>query len=152
AWSRDGRTLFAAGAVMDAQDRRLLFAWDRGGLGDEKRLTYCGPDSAIGLNALSDGRILVASMRPCLGLMNAEGHAVWTIGSRIFDFREEDETLRASIDASLVDFRFRDPASLRANPTDTKLRFDLRSLTLSSPTPSDDLTFEPLREGLTIEG
>jgi phage tail protein X len=34
AWSRDGRTLFAAGDVYDANDaqwRDLLFAWDRSG-------------------------------------------------------------------------------------------------------------------------
>ncbi len=30
AWSRDGETLFADGAVQDAQRRLLLFAWDRG--------------------------------------------------------------------------------------------------------------------------
>src|SRR5215472_5054611 len=41
AWSRDGQALFAAGAVHDARDRLILFAWDRGGLGDEKRVTYC---------------------------------------------------------------------------------------------------------------
>ena len=31
-------------------------------------------------------------------------------------------------------------------------RFDLRSLTLSSPPPSDGLTFAPNRDGLTIDG
>ena len=61
---------------------RLLFAWDRGGLGDEKRMTYCAPDTAAGVDALPDGRILVAAMTPCLGLMNADGHPVWTVGSR----------------------------------------------------------------------
>ena len=32
------------------------------------------------------------------------------------------------------------------------LRFDVGSLTLSSPPPNDDLTFAPHREGLTIDG
>ena len=49
AWSRDGQTLFAAGAVEDAPFRKLLFAWDRGGLGDEKRMTYCAADTASGV-------------------------------------------------------------------------------------------------------
>jgi WD40 repeat protein len=151
AWSRDGQTLFAAGGIHDAQDRRLLFAWDRGDLPDEKRLTYCAPDTATGVDALPDGPILVASAEPCLGLMEADGHRVWTVGSRVFDFRGQEDTLKASVDGSLVDFLYRDRTSAGVTPTDTKLRFDLRSLTLSSPTPSDGLTFAPLREDLTID-
>ncbi len=152
AWSRDGQTLFAAGGVQGAQDRYLLFAWDRGGLGDEKRMTYCAPDTAAGVNALPDGRILVASLSPCLGVMNADGRPVWTVGARIFDFRSQEDTLKASVDGSLVDFVYSDPTNAHVSPADTKLRFDLRSLTLSSPTPNDGLTFAPLREGLTIDG
>jgi DNA-binding beta-propeller fold protein YncE len=153
AWSRDGQTLFAAGAVHDAHDRRLLFAWDRGGLGDEKRMTYCAPTSAIGVDALPDARILVAAAAPpCLGLMNADGHPVWTVGSRVFDFRDQEDALKASVDGSLVDFVYRDPTSPRITQSEPTLRFDLRSLKLSSPPPNDSLTFTPLREGLTIDG
>jgi WD40 repeat protein len=151
AWSRDGQTLFAAGAVNDAQYRRLLFAWDRGGLGDEKRTTYCAPDTAAGVDALPDGRILVAAMAPCLGLMNADSHPVWTDGSRVFDFRDQADFLNASVDGSLVDFVYIAPTSAYVTPEYT-LCFDLRSLKLSSPAPKDGLTFAPLREGLTIDG
>jgi Caspase domain len=149
AWSRYGQTLFAAGGVHDAQDRRLLFAWDRGGLGDEKRMTYCAPDAAAGVDALPDGRILVAAP-PCLGVMNADGHPVWSVVSRVFDFRSQADNLKVSIDGSLVDFPYSDPTSAYVTPA-AELRFDLRSLTLSSPTPNDGLTFAPLREGLTID-
>jgi WD40 repeat protein len=152
AWSRDGQTLFAAGGVLDAQDWVLLFAWDRGGLGDEKRMTYCAPNTAEGIEAMPDGRILVAAQVACLGLINADGHALWTVGSRIFDFRDQVDTLKVSDDARLVDFPFRDPTSVRASPTDPKLRFDLRSFTLSSPKANDGLTFAPRREGLPIDG
>jgi WD40 repeat protein len=151
AWSRDGQMLFAAGGVHDAH-RYLLFAWDRGGLGDEKRMTYCAPDSAAGVDALPDGRILVAAMTPCLGLMNADGHRAWTIGSHVFDFRSQADTLKASVDGSLVDFVYHDPTSAYLTPADTKLRFDLQFLTLSSPPLNDGLTFAPLREGLRIDG
>jgi WD40 repeat protein len=151
AWSRDGRTLFAAGAVEDAQDRRLLFAWDRGGLGDEKRMTYCAPNTAMGVNAMADGRILVAAQTACLGLMNADGHPVWTLGSRVFDFRDQEDNLKVSVDGRLVDFPYRDPTSAYVTPK-ARLRFDLRSLSLSSPTPNDALTIAPLHEGLTIDG
>ena len=152
AWSRDGQALFAAGAVHDARDRLILFAWDRGGLGDEKRVTYCASDAAIGVDALPDGRILVASTAHCLGLMNADGHPAWTVGSPFFDFRDQEDALKSSVDASLVDFPFRDPTRAAVSPADPKLRFDLRSLKLSSPPPNDGLTFTLLREGLTIDG
>jgi WD40 repeat protein len=151
AWSRDGQTLFAAGGVHDARDRRLLFAWDRGGLGDEKRMTYCVASTAAGVDALPDGRILVAAMTPCLGLMNADGQPVWTVGSRLLDFRGQIDTPKVSVDGRLVDFRYA-ATSGYVTPADPELRFDLRSLTLSSPTPNDGLTFAPLREGLTIDG
>jgi hypothetical protein len=145
AWSGDGRTLFAAGAVHDAQDRRLLFAWERVGLGDERRMTYCAPDTASGLDALPDGRILVASMAPCLGLMNARGEPVWTIPSPILDFRGQADVMRLSEDGQVVDFGYRGSA-------EAVLRFDVRSLTLSRPPPDDHLTFAPGRSGLAIDG
>jgi hypothetical protein len=59
AWSGDGRTLFADGSVFNAQWRALLFAWDRNGLGDERRMTYCVSGTAAGVNALANGQIVV---------------------------------------------------------------------------------------------
>jgi WD40 repeat protein len=145
AWSRDGQTLFAAGGVQDAQERLLLFAWDRRGLGDEKRMTYCAPDSAAGVDALPDGRILVAALLPCLGLMDARGEPIWTIGLSTLDFRDQADVLRVSEGGQVVDFGYRGSAG-------PVLRFDLRTLTLLRPAPNDGLTFAPLREGLTIDG
>jgi WD40 repeat protein len=152
AWTRDGQTLFTAGVITDTQNRVVLLAWDRGGLGDEKRMTYCAFDAAVGIGPLPDGRILVAAMAPCLGLMDAAGHGVWSIVSPIFDFRSQADLLKTSIDGNLVDFVYRAPASTHSSADDPRLRFDLRSLTLSTPSPDDDLTFAPLREGLTIDG
>ena len=107
AWSRDGQTLFAAGGVGDAQGRRLLFAWDQSGLGDERRMTYCASsDTAAGVNALPEGRILVASMAPCLGLMDARGEPIWTVASPILDFRDQTNIMRVSEDGQIVDFGY----------------------------------------------
>jgi WD40 repeat protein len=149
AWSTDGRTLFAAGgvgAVNDAQLRLLLFAWDRGGMGDERRMTYCAPNSAAGVDALSGGRILVASMGTCLGVTDARGEPIWTVASPILDFREQRDVMRVSQDGRVVDFGFRGSAG-------PVLRYDVRSLTLSRPAaPNESGTFASLREGLTIDG
>jgi WD40 repeat protein len=144
AWSRDGQTLLASGGVNDAEGRFLLFAWDRGGSGDERRMTYCAAASATGVDTLPDGRILVGAGVSCLGLMNARGEALWTVKSPILDFRVQADVMRVSQDGEVVDFGyFRSGGAV--------LRFDVRSLKLFSPLPKDGITFAPLREGLTID-
>jgi WD40 repeat protein len=144
-WSHDGRTLFAAGAVNDTQGRWLLFAWDRSGLGDERRMTYCAPTTATGVNALPDGRIISVGTTPCLGLMDALGKPIWTVASPILDFREQRNVMRVSQDGQVVDFGYRGSAG-------PVLRFDAQTLKLSSPPPNDGLTLAPNREGLAIDG
>jgi WD40 repeat protein len=145
AWSRDGQTLLATGGVADGKGRFLLFAWDRGGFGDERRMTYCQAQSAIGVDASPDGQILVAGAAACLGLMDARGQPIWTVPSPILDVRGQDNEMRVSEDGKVIDFGY-------GYPGVAVLRFDLKSLTLSSPPPSDGLTFGPNPEGLTIDG
>ena len=145
AWSADGQTLFAAGGVQDGRGNFLLFAWDREGLGDGKRFTYCAADTAGGVAALPDGRILVSSMAPCVGLMDSGGNRLWNLASPKLDFRGEVNRMRVSPDGQVVDFGY------RRSTGGPLLRFDVKSLRLSSPPPNDDLTFAPLREGLAID-
>jgi WD40 repeat protein len=145
AWSADGQVLFATGDVFDARRGFLLFAWDRGGLAIERRMTYCADSTATGVNALPDGRILAAGMRPCLGLMDASGEKIWTVASPILDLRDQAYVMRVSQNGDVVDFGY----SGSAGPV---LRFNVRSLTMLGPLASDGLTFAPNLEGLTIDG
>ena len=145
AWSRNGQTLLATGAVEDGQGRLPLFAWDQGGLGGEQRMTYCAPNTAAGVDALPDGQILVASTQPCLGLMDARGEPIRTVASPVLDFRWQTDEMRVSEDGKVIDFGY-------GNPGMAVLRFDVTSLTLSTPPPNDGLTFAPKRDGLTIDG
>jgi WD40 repeat protein len=144
AWSHDCQTLLAAGTVRDTEGRVLLFAWGEAGLGDERRMTYCGPEGASGVDTLPNSRILVASGMPCLGLMDADGKPVWTVISSILDTREQTDVMRVAQDGRVVDFGYESEGAV--------FRFDVRSLTLSGPPPSGGLTFPPSREGLTIDG
>jgi WD40 repeat protein len=145
AWSRDGQNLFAAGSVLDARGRAVFFAWGGADLGDERRMTYCASDTAAGVAAFSDGRLFVSSLASCLGVMDARGEPIWTVAARILDFRDQVDVTRVSRDGQVVDFGYLGSA----RPV---LRFDVRSLTLSSPPPNDGLTFAPNREGLAIDG
>jgi WD40 repeat protein len=145
AWSRDGQTLLADGAVKDPKGSMLLFSWDQRGAGEERRMTYCAPSTAAGVDGLPNGQILVASLGRCLGVIDANGEPIWTVPSPVLDFREQRNVTRVSQGGDVVDFGYRG----LAGPV---LRFDVRSLTLSSPPPSDSLTFPPSRAGLMIGG
>lgn len=143
AWSHDGGTLFAAGTAD--MEQNTLLAWDQAGKGEEQRLPLCSPAAAAGLAALPDGRILVASMGPCLELTGLDGNIVWTAASNVPNFRQRPDSLQISEDGAVVDFSFGDAA-------DTRLRFDVRSLQLSIGAANDGLTFAPDRQGLPIGG
>jgi WD40 repeat protein len=145
AWSHDGQTLFAVGSASDAQERYLLFSWNRGGLGDERRLTYCASNTATDVNSLPDGRIFLASTQACFGLMSDRGQPIWTVASPILDFRGERDLLRVSPDGQVVEFGY--GASNGAG-----LKFDIRALAKSAPSTSAYPTFAPNREGLKIDG
>jgi WD40 repeat protein len=144
AWSGDGRTLSAAGGTTDA-GRYVLLEWDEAGLGKERRLTYCAQNTATGIHNLADGRILVASTFPCLGMMSAKGEPIWTAPSPLANMRNQTDTLKVSADGKVVDFRFDYAAG-------TSFRFDVRSLRLSGESSDGVPTFAPNREGLSIDG
>jgi hypothetical protein len=107
-------------------------------------MTYCAADTASGVDALRNGEIFVTSVNPCLGLMDFRGEPIWTVLSPILDFREQRDVMRVSEDGQVVDIGFRGSGG-------PVVRFDVRSLTLSSPL-NDGLTFAPNREGLSIDG
>ena len=78
------------------------------------------------------------------GLMDAGGESIWTV---IANSRSSRPSRRHARIRRWQRCRLRLSWIGRA-----VLRFDARSLTLSSPPPNDGLTFMPNREGLTIDG
>lgn len=144
AWSRDGQTLFAGGSVVDTQGRLALFAWDGAGLTDERRImNWCVRGGMSGVDTLPDGRVIIASQTPSLCLMDAQGEVVWTVTSPILPVIGPADSVRVSRDGKVVDLS----AARSGGPV---LRFDARSLTLSSSPSDDGVTTAPLREGLAI--
>lgn len=144
AWSRDGQTLFAGGSVVDDKGRIVLFAWDGAGLADERRImNQCLRRGMSGIDTLPDGQVIVASQMPSLCLLDARGEVEWTVASPILPVIGPADSLRVSRDGKVVDFS----AARSGGPV---LRFDARSLTLSSSPIDDAVTIAPLRKGLTI--
>ena len=132
AWSSDGQTLFGVGGD-DAQGRTLIYAWGERGLGPERRTPICDSSStAYGFDALPAGQMLVGSMAPCIGLIDAGGEPLWNNASPILDVRYQTDVMRVSQDGRVVDFG-------HGYPGTAALRFHVGLLVLS-PAPNDGLT------------
>jgi WD40 repeat protein len=142
-WSKDGKTLYAAGSYQDQDDRPVL-AWANAGRG-ERRALPAGNDTVAGLAALPDGSLLVAAMDPFLAVLEPDGKRRWAHPSPEADFRNQESVLAVSSDGAIVDFGF----ELRGK---SPLRFDLRARKVSLARPADKQTVSAKQSGLAIEG
>jgi WD40 repeat protein len=75
AWSRDGKTLFAAGSATGD----FIFSWDTNG--SLRGFRTCAADLTRGIGAASGDRILVSTFSPCLSLVTASGEVIWNVPS-----------------------------------------------------------------------
>jgi WD40 repeat protein len=101
AWSRDGRTLFAAGRYQASRGRRVVVAWGESGTG-ARRALLAGQDVVTGLAALPDGDLLVAGADPWLARMRPDGTIRWAHASPGADFRGQTHSLSVSDDGSVL--------------------------------------------------
>ncbi len=145
AWSSDGQELLAAGGVSD-NGKLVFLTWNQKGLGNERRSRYCSDGYVIsGLATLPSGATLVASMAPCMQLINPDTRVAWTVASPVADFRDLRDTMKVSNDGRIVDFS-------SADTNRVQLRFDVGSLRLSDAAQDDKLTVAPNRKGLDVSG
>jgi WD40 repeat protein len=142
-WSRDGKTLYAAGNYQRGKGSPVL-GWAEGGRG--ARRTYAtGGDSVSGLAALPNNALAVAMQDPALAVLEPSGTPRWVHTSPVPDFAGQYDKLSVSADGTIVDFGF---DRFGRSP----LRFDLRSLKLSHDQSADNLTLRPIQKGLSVEG
>jgi Caspase domain/WD domain, G-beta repeat len=135
-WSKDGKTLYAAGSGG-------VLAWANEGRG-ERRALPAGSNTVSGLVALPDGRLFVATA-DLVELLESDGRPRWTHPSPKADFRNQRDILAVSADGTIVDFGF----EVRGK---SPLRFDLRALKLSRDPPADHQTIRAKQGGLAVEG
>jgi WD40 repeat protein len=141
-WSKDGRTLYAGGLYWGEGGRPIL-TWANAGRG-ERRALPASSDSVQGLVTLPDGRLLVATQNPFLGLLEPDGKPRWAHASPRADFRNLRDRLGVSADGTIVDFGFEVWGK-------SPLRFDLRARKLSGDPPTDQQTIPAKQTGLVVE-
>jgi WD40 repeat protein len=147
-WSKDGRTLYAGGQFQHGQFQRdnefVVLAWTNAGRGERHALPG-GSNTVVGLAALPEDRLLVATGDPFLELLEPDGRPRWAYRSPTGDFRNQESSLAISADGAIVDFGF----ELRGKSLH---RFDLRARKLSDDPPVDRQTTPPKQTGLAVEG
>ncbi|HTW28383.1 MAG TPA: caspase family protein, partial [Acetobacteraceae bacterium] len=141
AWSRDGRTLFAAGGHWE-NDARSVFAWSNGGAG-ARHILPGGLDTVMSLVPLPGGDLLVAAADPLLARVGADGTTRWSHPAPKADFRNQRGSLSVSADGSVVDFAFLEWGKQGA-------RFDMATRQLRLAPPADRRTAPPRQNGLPI--
>jgi len=104
AWSRDGQSLFAAGAYGPIGSRPVI-AWSDRGTGVRREMA-AGHDTVNSLVPLPDNNLLVASADPWLARLRGDGSASWMRAGSKADFRDQYDKLRVSIDGIRIDFGF----------------------------------------------
>jgi WD40 repeat protein/uncharacterized caspase-like protein len=143
AWSADGQTLFAAGIYPTSSPNGQVLAWDGAGHGKRRALKIRAKNTVMGLVALPMGQLVVAAGDPALAVLGSDGKVLWDHGRTGADFRAEGDSFAVSADGTVVDFGFEEWGK-------SPLRFDLRTLTLKSNPPADNLTHPPKQDGLPI--
>ena len=138
-WSRDGGTLFAAGRYQDGMGVPVL-AWADAGRGERRALRATG-STIMGLKALPEGRLAVATQDPSVAVLEADGSRRWERGPPKADFRNQESSLAVSADGTIVDFGFE---IFGASP----LRFSFDKLEMKAGRPADDATQKPIQEGI----
>jgi hypothetical protein len=99
----------------------------------------------MGLAELPEGRLLVATHDPFLGLLEPDGRPRWTHSSPKANFRNQESRLAVSADGTIVDFGFEQWGN-------SPLRFDLRARKLSGDSSADPAqTIPPKQSGLAVE-
>jgi WD40 repeat protein len=143
AWSIDGETLFAGGMqVENIPKDEFVYAWAEAGHGTPRRILV-GHDRVASIVALTEHRLLVATMDPQLTVFEADGQTRWSHGNPGADFRGQQETLSVSPDGMIVDFGF---DRGRKFP----MHFDVRTMSLRSGHASDGVVRPPRQNGLPI--
>lgn len=122
-WSADGETLLAAGSMRDGEGRNSVLALHPH-RPETSRVFPVSHDTIMGLAALPGGRLLAVAGDPWIGVIGADGDAVWERRAEQIHASGMVESLAVSEDGMKVGFIFGRSAPER-------MLFDLESLELT---------------------
>ncbi|HEY7493310.1 MAG TPA: hypothetical protein VIH59_19630 [Candidatus Tectomicrobia bacterium] len=106
AWSRDGRSLYAAGTYK-VSDWNTARHWDTGGKGAFAEWPVA-TSTVMGLRPLTDGKLAIGASDPLVAVLDASGKVLWQQRGTIADFRGQlrERGLRVSHIGEVVQFGF----------------------------------------------
>jgi Caspase domain/WD domain, G-beta repeat len=142
-WSLDGETLFAGGMqVENVPKEEFVYAWAEAGHGKPRRISV-GHDRVAAIVALTEHRLLVATMDPQLAVFEADDQTRWSLGNPGADFRGQQATMSVSPDGMIVDFGFDRDRTL-------SMHFDVHTMSLRRGPAAAGATRPPRQKGLSI--
>ncbi len=142
-WSRDGQTLYAGGDYDDGHGSPLV-SWSDRGTGEQHAIAVPGGDPIAAIVPLPNDKVLLTTTGPSITMLGPGGRVEWHHGARTADFSTQEDTLGVSPDANTVDFAYEADGKSR-------LRFNLRKLSLTADPGDDHITAPPVRQGLPLE-
>ncbi|GEO80358.1 caspase family protein [Pararhodospirillum oryzae] len=141
AWSRDGRTLYAAGRYDDGTGQSPVVAWDEDGT---RRLLSGSQTTVMSLKPLPGGDLVVGAQDPFLARLDAQGRPRWRQEPRPMDVCDPHSTLAVSADGQTVELGLETEGK-------TPVRFDVEKLVLTSGPLTPSHTTLPLQTTLSIK-
>jgi WD40 repeat protein len=104
-WSRDGRTLYAAGVSRD-DDRMLIHAWTDGAAASRRDFKTQATSTIRGLASLPGGRIAFGSGGPVWGILGRDGETIVNRSAEIANFRSGGSSFKIDPTGSTVWFGY----------------------------------------------
>lgn len=106
AWSADGKTLYAGGRGLDANNRKFIRVWANGGRGAHRDIAVVASDIILHILPLRDGGIIYGAGDPAFGVLDAGGKHVLFTSSAIVDFRWLQQGFLLSPDGAVLGFAY----------------------------------------------
>ncbi|MCS7014167.1 MAG: caspase family protein [Chloroherpetonaceae bacterium] len=143
AWSADGKTLYAAGTLSNADSRKLIRVWRNENSATIKEWLTESSNVITQLLPRKEGGIIFSAGDPCFGALDAAGNKVFHKGALNPDFRGMHQSFRVSETGAIVNFSYAYNAKKIAS-------FFVNERAIDQYDPKATGMYAPLTEGLPI--
>ncbi|MGB9178195.1 MAG: caspase family protein [Pyrinomonadaceae bacterium] len=106
AWSADGRTLYAGGKALDANNTCFIRVWTDDGRGRYRDIAGAGADTILRILPLRDGGIVYGTGGPSFGVIDESGSRKLFTTAAIADYRDNHRGFLLAPDGMGVGFAY----------------------------------------------